>query len=1134
MIPRKDGGRACLRGVLFALLAWMTGSALAVDVQISQLTDNPDPAVRAGLLTYSLSVVNGSADTAGNVVLSVPLPATTTFVSTNNPACSHDGATPGVVSCALGNVTGDGLGGPVTTVDVVVRTTAATGATLPVAASVATSSPDSNNSNNTGTQNTTIDDGADLTVAVADLADPVIAGATIDYTLTVNNGGPNPAVATVVTDTLPTGTTFVSASGSGWVCSAIAQVVTCNRAASLASGSSAPVINVVTRVTGAVSGTLTNAVTASSGTGDPEPNNNTTTEDTEITVGADTSITKVVSPSPVVASSPATFTLRPRNAGPFDASTVTVTDVVPAGFTIDSVAGGAWSCGTVGNTVTCTRATLPVGALDDILVNVTAPAAGSFTNTATVAATTADPQAGNNSGSLSGTIAADGADLSISKSKTPNPVAQGSPTASAIRVHNNGPRPTSGVITVVDTLDAGESFDSASGSNWACAHSGATPGGVVTCTFSGPALNSGGNTSVLTINSIATNAGSLSNSATVTDVGGTTDPDLANNTAVAASGSTNQIADLSITKSATTANADTTLDISENRITYTIAVTNNGPDAVGGVVMTDHVAGFVSNVADATPDTTAVGVSDDSGGRFNCTTGANVTCTLASGQTLANGETVTFTLTADRPLLDGAITNTADVTSTELGDNNLGNNSASANATVEPLGDIELSSKVVTPNTVPAGTQATYVITVVNNGPSASDNVEVSDVFTPPPGRSFTFISGGPSKGSCAPFAANTLNCNFGTLAKDESATVTVVVRPDWDVQNDAWTLSNTVTVTTTSPDTNAANNSQAANLPVTPAVVDLLVNKTDLRDPTPFDPTDLPGNVIVYRVNVTNRGPSLATNVVLSDVFTPKNGKQLTFLCDDAGAANCAAGTSLCDNTASAVTGPATLTMSCAIPDMAANQTVVRHLFFHVDSAPDGSGDTHDDVASLDSNEDDAVASNDSEAEATTVRVKVDLGVTKSAASDPVALNEPFDFTITVINNGPGDSDQSDLADTLPAGMVLSAAPTPAQGVCTGAAGQSSFTCALGAIAANASVAVSVPVKVTSLPVGGTLTNTATVTTNGVDTVPANDTASDLVTVQKSSLAGTVFADADDDGTQDAGENGIAGVSLSLTGSDA
>ncbi len=384
----------------------------------------------------------------------------------------------------------------------------------------------------------------------------MIAGATIGYTLAVNNAGPNPAVATVVTDTLPTGTTFVSASGSGWVCSAIAQVVTCNRPSNLANGASAPVINVVTRVTGAISGTVTNAVTVTSSTGDPEPNNNTTTEDTEITVGADTSITKVVTPSPVVASSAATFTLRPRNAGPFDASTVTVTDVVPAGFTIDSVVGGAWTCGTAGNTVTCTRATLPVGATDDIAINVTAPAAGAFTNTATIAAVTADPQNGNNSGSLSGTAAADGADLAISKSKSPNPVAQNSPTASTIGVHNNGPRPTSGVITVVDTLDAGESFDSFAGANWNCVHSGATPGGVVTCTFSGAPLASGGNTSSLTINTIATNAGSLSNSATRQLMSVAPPIPISATTPRSRPAAAPAIADLSITKSATTPNTD--------------------------------------------------------------------------------------------------------------------------------------------------------------------------------------------------------------------------------------------------------------------------------------------------------------------------------------------------------------------------------------------------------------------------------------------------------------------------------------------------------------------------------------------------------------------------------------------------
>ena len=41
----------------------------------------------------------------------------------------------------------------------------------------------------------------------------------------------------------------------------------------------------------------------------------------------------------------------------------------------------------------------------------------------------------------------------------------------------------------------------------------------------------------------------------------------------------------------------------------------------------------------------------------------------------------------------------------------------------------------------------------------------------------------------------------------------------------------------------------------------------------------------------MTNQGPSLATGVTLTDVMTPKAGKQITFLCDDAGSAGCTVG---------------------------------------------------------------------------------------------------------------------------------------------------------------------------------------------------------------------------------------------------
>ena len=787
--------------LLFSAATW------AVDMQISQLLDTPDPAVRGGTITYSISLLNSNNDTADNVVLTVPLPATSSFVSTNNPACTHDAMTPGTVTCNLGSITGDGMGGPITAIDVVVQTSAASGVTVDVTADVTTTSFDVNLANNTGMQTTTINDGADLVTTKTDVADPVIAGGNISYTVSVQNLGPNDAGVTTVVDTLPPDVTFGSAMGTGWICTNVGQDVTCIRGAGIMNGATAPDITIAGQVTGAVNGTITNSVTASSVTGDPDPNNNTTTEDTFIDIGADLAVTKTVTPNPATGSAPAVFTLSPRNNGPFDAQNAVVTDTLPAGFTFVGANGGAgWACGEAGGVVTCTRATFTVGTIDDITIDTIAPAMGPFTNNVDITSATADAIPGNNADMLTANIIPDGADLSIAKSKTPNPVAQGSPITSTIVVTNNGPQATSGVLTVTDVLDPGETFVSAVGTNWTCTDDGMMPG-TVTCTYSATPLAGGASTTGVTIITTATGVGLLTNTASVTDVGGTLDPIPANNTTTASTLSTAMIADLQITKSGTTPNADTTLDITENSITYTLVVTNNGPNPVGGVVVTDTIPGFVSGVVGAVPNTTVVGASDDSGGKFTCATGATVTCTTLVGQTLANAEVVTFTITVDRPLDGGVQNNTASVTSTLLGDDDLTNNSATASITVDPIADVEVTTKVITPATVEAGTNATYVITFRNNGPAAADNVQLSDVFVPPAGRSFSLISATPSKGACGVLVGNTVDCNIGMLARDEVQTVALVIRPAWDVMNDNWMLPNTATISTTTTESNAGNN---------------------------------------------------------------------------------------------------------------------------------------------------------------------------------------------------------------------------------------------------------------------------------------------------------------------------------------
>ena len=1114
--------------LFFILICVLSFPALAVDVQISQLIDTPDPAIRNGDITYSIAVLNGAADTASSVVVTMPLPATTSFVSVNNGACSHAGS-PGTVTCNLGDITGDGFGNPVTNIDVVISTSAATGTGVNVTATAATASVDSNGANDSLNQNTTIDDGADLVTTITDSPDPVVAGANVGYTLAVSNNGPDDAATTTVVNTLPADITYVSASGSGWSCSNVGQDVTCTRS-SISNASSAPDITIIGQVTGAVTGTITNTSTVSSTTGDPDTNNNTTTEDTTVNSGTDLAITKLVS-SPVIANQPATFTLRPRNNGPFTANTVSVTDTLPAGWVLLSATGTGWSCSNVGQDVTCTRASYAVGATDNITITATAPATGTFSNTGSISSATNEADNSNNSDTVNTiTIVPDGADLSMTKNKSPDPVAQGSNATSTLQVTNNGPQATSGILTVTDNLSAGETFVGFSGTNWSCSHNGVNPGGVVTCTYSATPLVAGANTSNLIITTTATNAGVLTNNASATDVGGTADAVPGNDTPSASVTSTASIADLQMVKTAD----DPLLDDTENTITYTLTATNNGPATVSGVVVTDTIPGFVSG-------STTVLVNETSGSEFTCTAGSTVTCTMNGGQTMTNGEMAVFTVTVTRPLFDGVLNNTATVTSTDLGDNDLNNNSDTTTVTVEPIADMEMVSKTVTPGSTNAGTNATYVLTLRNNGPSSADAVTVADVFTPPSicgggaaACTYTLISATPSQGSCSPLAGNTLNCSIGTVARNQTETITIIVRPDWDTGNTAWDLPNTATVSTTTKDSDGANDSDSATLMVTQAQLDLLVNKTDQVDPIGFDPAAGPSdNIIVYRVNMTNRGPSLATGVTLTDVMTPKTGKQLTFMCDDAGSASCTVGFSLCNNTGTSATGPASLTMTCNLPDLTSNSSTTRYLFFKVDSAPDGSGDTHNNTATISSNENDTVSANDSESETTSVRVKVDLGVSKTSAS-PVSLREPFDWTIVVANSGPGDSDVSDLTDTLPTGMELTATPTPDQGSCTGVAGDTSFSCSLGTINNGANVTVTVPVRVTIFPAGGTLTNTACATSFGVDSNTANDCDSTAVTVQKSSLAGTVFIDPNDNGNQDGGDTGINNVSIQLTGTDA
>jgi uncharacterized delta-60 repeat protein/uncharacterized repeat protein (TIGR01451 family) len=114
-------------------------------------------------------------------------------------------------------------------------------------------------------------------------------------------------------------------------------------------------------------------------------------------------------------------------------------------------------------------------------------------------------------------------------------------------------------------------------------------------------------------------------------------------------------------------------------------------------------------------------------------------------------------------------------------------------------------SKTDPPGRVPTGRNMTYTLTVTNNGPDAAAGVTVTDQLPP----SVTFVSATPSQGSCGE-SGGIVTCNLGTMGNGVTATVEIVVRPTV-----AGTITNTASVTSSTPDPNQGNNSDSENTSV-------------------------------------------------------------------------------------------------------------------------------------------------------------------------------------------------------------------------------------------------------------------------------------------------------------------------------
>src|SRR5262249_38615838 len=163
---------------------------------------------------------------------------------------------------------------------------------------------DPNAANNTASATTQVQAAPTADLSITKTAPTsVTTGQQFTYTLSVSNGGPNDAIGVTVTDTLPTGVTFVSASSG---CTNASGTVTC-AVGNLAKGANAPATIVVTAPSTA--GTITNTAAVAGQPTDPNTANNTASAMTTVeATSADLSITKSA-PASVTASQQFTYTL---------------------------------------------------------------------------------------------------------------------------------------------------------------------------------------------------------------------------------------------------------------------------------------------------------------------------------------------------------------------------------------------------------------------------------------------------------------------------------------------------------------------------------------------------------------------------------------------------------------------------------------------------------------------------------------------------------------------------------------------------------------------------------------------------------------------------------------------------------
>ncbi|HEY2666660.1 MAG TPA: SBBP repeat-containing protein [Actinomycetota bacterium] len=1079
-------------------LATPVGGAPGADLAVTQ-TAAPLPAEVGQALTYTTTVTNNGPNAATGVSVADTLPPGTTFSGDSGPfgACG-----PGpTATCGFGTLPA----GASATMTATITPTGTGTITNTVTASSNNSDP--NPANNTSALATTVGTAADLSLSKSASPSPgVAANAQLTYTLTTTNHGPSPSTGEFVTDTIPSGESFVSATSAQGSCTNNSGTVVCGPS-SLASGASTTMSLVVTAPPAA--GTVTNVATVSGADSDPNTANNTASVTTTVFPPDATDIgLAVAAPTSIAPGGSLTYDLVSTNIGPNPATGVGVTDTLPAAATFTSASTTQGVCTASAGTLSCALGSLAAGSTVTTTVVVQAPTTTGVTLTATASAggNQVDPNPANNSATNSTFVSYCG----VSGVSSATSCTYSSPGSDAFTVP---PGVTQVTYTVVGAQAGGVNVGvpgaivgPGGAGGEAIASFAVTPGQVAQVDVAGKGTDGGpvsltggfgngpsggtggaggfggsnngvpgaaGDASGGTGGSNPANGGNGSGGGGSSDVrvnpgtggcalihcdlstrsvaaggGGGVGGNGGNGAAVAGHGG---------------AGGGTVGGDGQNGtqgLNFGVAGTggtqsapgtggpanpppNNGTSGTSGTLGNGGTGGNGNGGGGAASGGAGGGYYGGGGGG-----GAGGSGGGGGGAGAGGGGGSGF-------IAASALPGASLTPGVNAGNVNAGNGQVVV-TWAAPSADLSLTK--TGPVTATAGVAFTYTLTTTDNGPSPATGVTVTDLL--PAAETFASASPGCTNTS------GTVVCTMGNLASGASATATITVTP-----TSVGAVTNTATVSANEADPNPANNSSSATTTVStaPLRADVAVTKTATATATVTTP-------ITYTVTARNNGPNGATGVNVTDTLPAG----ITFV-----SASSTQGT--CSNASGTVT--------CTQGPLASGATSTITIVVTAPSSPT----TITNTATIKANEADPNTANNT-ASATTQVVaasagSADLSIQKYAFADDLEnphyqVGHGFWYVLVIHNAGPSTATGVTVTDQLPAGLTYNLS-VATQGSCTQAAGK--LTCKLATLNKNGTAFVAIRVTPTHT---GTFTNTATVSGTQPDPNPANNSSKVTITV--------------------------------------